>query len=169
MEDTLRYFFSAVFQGFAAIITLGIMFYLYFIDKLRSRTNEIKNNLLVYKPSQTGDDLYKYLEEEGIIKYMKNKLLPIKKDFPSYNNARNLVSLYDSIEAQKGSLSERLKDLFKIARVILITSLISLFCVGYHLWINYALIGFGIFCIVLAIMFFSDLYTFSKEIIDTPL
>jgi len=31
MNTTLLYFYSAVFKGFAAILTLGAMFYLYYI------------------------------------------------------------------------------------------------------------------------------------------
>ncbi len=37
MEETLRYFFSAVFQGFAAIITLGAMYFLYFFDNIKKQ------------------------------------------------------------------------------------------------------------------------------------
>ena len=51
MEDTLRYFFSAVFQGFAAIITLGIMFYLYYLDKFRNRIEDIESIFQGFKPN----------------------------------------------------------------------------------------------------------------------
>lgn len=170
MEDTLRYFFSAVFQGFAAIITLGIMFYLYYLDKLSSKTEKIESRLSNFKP-QIGrghDELLTY-EREGIIEYMKKYLLPIKKDIQAYDWARLQVSLYDSIGEQKQSMSVKMKNLFKIARLILVVSLISLFLVGYYEWLNYILVTFGIACIILAVVFFSQLFTFIKQILDNPM
>ena len=168
MEDTLRYFFSAVFQGFAALITLGIMFYLYYMDKLSGKTEKIESKLLHRKPGIGGEGFTIY-EREGIIEYMKKSLLLIKKDHPAYSYDRVQVSLYDSIEEQKKSSSAKMKGLFKIARVILILSLISLFLVGYYEWLNYILTGSGILCIVISIVFFKDLYAFSKQIIDRPI
>jgi len=168
MEDTLRYFFSAVFQGFAALITLGIMFYLYYMDKLSGKTEKIESKLLPLKPGISGEGFTIY-EREGIIGYMKKSLLPKKKDLPSYDYLRMRVSQYDSIEEQKITSSAKMEGLFKIARVILLLSLISLFLVGYYEWLNYLLTGSGILCIVLSIVFFKDLYAFSKQIMDRPI
>lgn len=45
ISDTLRYFYSAAFQGFAAIVTLGIMFYLYFVQDINNRIKSIEDIL----------------------------------------------------------------------------------------------------------------------------
>ena len=165
MEDTLRYFFSAVFQGFAAIITLGIMFYLYYLDKFRKRVEDIESIFQGFKPnSGTEDNLY--VKEYGLVLYVKNKILPTKVDIPSYDFARNAVSLYVKIVAQKERLNKKLMSLFKLAVFIILTSLISLFCVGYLIWLNNILFFLGILVTLLSFIFFTRLYSFIKDIIE---
>jgi len=142
---------------------------LYYLDKLSIKTEKIESKLSNFKPQLgTNAEVFLTYEREGIIEYMKKHLLPIKKDIPGYDWARLQVSLYDSIGEQKKSMSVKMKNLFKIARLILIVSLISLFLVGYYEWLNYALVAVEITCIILAIVFFSQLFTFSKLILDNP-
>jgi len=170
MEDTLRYFFSAVFQGFAAIITLGIMFYLYYLDKLSNEIKKAEHGLENYIP-KTGKSVEEreLYYKEGFFPYMKKYVLTKITDNPSFTIERQKISRYDSIQEQKESLSTQFKYLFKIARVILIVSLISLFIIGYVKILDYVLLISGATCIILSIIFFTKLFTFSKQIIDNPL
>ena len=171
MEDTLRYFFSAVFQGFAAIITLGIMFYLYYMDKQSRKIDEIEKELLIFKPDRLSDksgEKINYYIEHGIFKYASHFLLPPLIEAKPMHQIVVAMKKYDSIIKQKDSLSKDLKRLFRIATLILIVSLISLFMVGYYLWLNLVLFVIGIFTIVLSAIFFARLFAFSKTIIDAP-
>ena len=162
MGDTLRYFFSAVFQGFAAIITLGIMFYLYYIDKIEKRISEIekalKDEYLVY--SRSEDD--HYIKQNGIVKFFNEKVKAQSKGV----FVVEMLNSHESIMANKKDFNGRIKSLFKIARVILIISLISLFCIEYLVWLDMVLLFIGVLIIILSIIFFSHLFSFIKKIID---
>ena len=171
MEDTLRYFFSSVFQGFAAIITLGIMSYLYYMDKQYKKIEEIEKALLMFKPSgidAEGKERLKYFLDFGIVEYMREYTVKRLAENSEANHVVMRVKKYDSIMAKKNTLSSNLKVLFKIARFILIISLISLFMLGYYNWLNTILAISGVFTIMLSILFFNNLFTFSKKIIDEP-
>ena len=79
MEDTLRYFFSSLFQGFAAIVTLGAMYFLYFFDKIESKKNQVLERLKVFEGME-GASGREYIIRNGIMKYLKEKttkMLPI--------------------------------------------------------------------------------------------
>lgn len=171
MEDTLRYFFSAVFQGFAAIITLGIMFYIYYIDKQSRKIDEIEKKLMIFEPNlQTAnyEEKINYYVEHGIFKYASHYLLPPLIEAKPMHQIVVAMKKYDLIIKQKEFLSKKIKELFKIATLILIVSLVSLFMIGYYQWLSIALFIIGIITILLCIIFFTRLFTFSKSIIDGP-
>ena len=74
MEETLRYYFSAMFQGFAAIIALGAMYFLYFFEKIENQKKEI---ILELKPfAETG--FKDYIQKYGLLN-MLPKLYYLKK------------------------------------------------------------------------------------------
>jgi hypothetical protein len=78
MENTLLYFFSALFQGFAAIITLGSMFYLYFIEHLNEQKAKIEEELKrQFNPQR---DVQNTLIVRGIIEYCRGELPNLKKN-----------------------------------------------------------------------------------------
>ncbi len=71
MEDTLRYYFSAMFQGFAAIIALGAMYFLYFFDKVENQKKEIALKLKGFERIVPGSN--DSILIHGIVKYLKKK------------------------------------------------------------------------------------------------
>ena len=75
-----------VFQGFSAVIALGIMFYLYYLDKLRKSLEDIEAVLNGFRPS-VGSDIDIYIRENGLVKYVKDKILPVKVNIDSYDFA----------------------------------------------------------------------------------
>lgn len=171
MEDTLRYFFSAVFQGFAAIITLGIMFYLYYMDKQSRKIDNIEKELLLFKPNsisdKSGEKIKSYVEH-SIFEYATCYLLPSLVEANPTHQIVVAMKKYDLIIKQKKLLSGQLKGLFKIATLILIVSLVSLFMVGYYKWLTVVLFIIGIITILLSTIFFTLLFRFSKTVIDGP-
>lgn len=167
MEDTLRYFFSAVFQGFAAVITLGIMFYLYYMDRINKKLEEIESSFSGFE-SSPGSDNDLYIKEHGLVSFVKEKLLPLKLNVPTYDNFRRLVAMYDDKINQKEKLKTKLLVLFKLAVSIILISLISLFCVGYYSWANTMLFISGLVCLFLSVLFFNRLFTFIKDVISKP-
>jgi hypothetical protein len=167
MVDTLRYFFSSVFQGYAAITTLGIMFYLYYLDKVRKSLEDIESSFSGYKPSSGTEEDF-YVKEHGLTLFVKNKVLPLKVNIPAYDYVRQLVALYEEKIEHKDSFNRKLLRLFKIAVLILLVFLISLFCIGYYEWLNNILFFSGILDILLSFVFFVMLYSFIKDIINRP-
>ena len=171
MEDTLRYFFSAVFQGFAAIVTLGIMFYLYYMDKQSRKLDDIEKALSVFKPDRltnNSEEKINYYVEYGIFEYANKFLLPPLVGKKPTHQIVITLNRYNIIVKQNKLLSDQLKKLFKIAILILILSLLSLFTVGYFHSLNIILFIIGIIIIVLSVIFFTFLFKFSKIIIDGP-
>lgn len=171
MEDTLRYFFSAVFQGFSALITLGIMFYLYYLDRQTRKIDEIEKDLMIFKPdrlSPGSEEKIKYYIENGIFIYTKKYLLPPLVEANPNHQIVVGIKRYDSIVKQKIILSDSLLVLFKIATLTLVVSIISLFMIGYYSWLSTILFFIGIVIIALCLVFFNKLFAFSKTIINTP-
>ena len=160
MEDTLRYFFSAVFQGFAAIITLGAMYFLYFFERIELSKKNIIDKLTPYE-NETG---YKdYIIQNGVIEYLKNILLPKKVDNPAYEMPRKLLKKYEALTATELKIKSYLPQLLRGTISILILSLISLFLIGYNNILNYCLAVVGIVVIILSIKY---LFMIKKVILE---
>jgi hypothetical protein len=100
--------------------------------------------------------------------YVKNKILPTKVDVQAYDYARRAVALYEKMVKQKEGLNKKLMFLFKIAVLIILTSLTSLFCVDYFIWLNNILFFLGILNILLSFIFFTKLFSVIKVIIENP-
>jgi len=147
MEDTLRYYFSTLFQGFAAVITLGAMYFLYFFDRIESQKKEIIGKLNIHYTNTERE----FILIHGIVDYVKQKLLPLKKDIPQYDYERTLVNKFDSLLAVNTNIQNYLPKLLKQTISILIISLVSLFIVGYNIYLNYALVLVGVVCLFLSI------------------
>lgn len=167
MEDTLRYFFSAVFQGFAAVISIGIMFYLYYMDRINKKIEEIENSLIGFRSSRLSEeDLF--IQEHGLISFIKEKILPKKANLTGFDSTRHLIEIYDGIKSRNEKLKTKLIALFKLAISIILISLLSLFCIGYYSWINRILFLSGLTSILLSFVFFYRLFSFIKDIIGKP-
>lgn len=149
MEDTLRYYFSAMFQGFAAIITLGAMYFIYFFDKIESKKDNIIDKLKPYAETEIANR--DFTIRNGIIECVKQKVLPLKKDIPQYDTARYLVSKYDALIESENNVKKYLSIMLRKTTTILILSLSSLFIIGYNDYLNYSLIFVGIISLILSI------------------
>ncbi len=160
MEDTLRYFFSVIFQGFAAIITLGAMYFLFFFEKNENQKKIILYELEKYKDVVPGQTEFIILN--GIVEYIKQKVLPIKKG-AAYDTLRELMKKYNLLLETESKIKNYLPSLLKGTISILILSFISLFLVGYYNYLNYFLFIIGIIVIFLSIKY---LLRIKKIIID---
>jgi len=63
MEDTLRYFFSAVFQGMAAVITIGAVFVVFKFEEVNRTLTDRFNDLLerVRRLSSVGISIFQVI------------------------------------------------------------------------------------------------------------
>lgn len=156
MEDTLRYFFSAIFQSIAAILTLGAMFYMNYNDKTKTRINElIKETSRIYQPA--GSEILNEVLKSNIIEVMREHYLPLHKDQQSYNFHRLIVEEYKSITKKLEEIKNLSPSLIILGILLLIFSSVGLFFVGYNVKLNELLFLFGILILVMTCTFLMNL------------
>lgn len=154
MEDTLRYFFSAVFQGFAAILTLGTMYYLYFNDRanryedlnyrdMKIILDRIKGD---YPDTVTDDKAYKFATS-----YIENNRDGNDEDCLLLEE---LVKDLKAIDNDQKEVQILVPTIIKKSIEILAISLTALFTVGYFSLVNYVLFLIGIYIILQALTYF---------------
>jgi hypothetical protein len=149
ITDTLRYFYSAVFQGFAAIIALGSMFYLYFKQSIENKKDDLKNRM----KNQFSVHETRNISQKGIIKYSEDYVKSRKgtndivADF-----LRIFLDEYDKQSEKIKVVETGIPKILKNTILILIFSIISLFLVGYNYCLNIVLILAGIILIVYSII-----------------
>lgn len=151
METTLQYFFSALFQGFAAVIALGSMFYLYFLQYFNSMKGNIENEL---KRQYNQDrNILNDIYIKGIIEYCREELRTKEEDIINLrlNTMRELLKNYDNLCNFYDNVKELIPKLLNTSVIILIVSLVSLFLMGYNSLLNYFLFILGIILIGLSI------------------
>ena len=163
MEETLRYFYSAVFQGIAAIISLGSMFFIYYFDKIENQKKVIRNNLgeRFISLSPEGKVI---LNKKGIIEFTKQHIENNKND---KNNVLFEIKIkeYRQLE-EKEKIKDHIPSFLKLAITILVLSLISLFLIGYSIYLNYLLIFVCIITIIITIMYLKQLLNMIFTILD---
>jgi len=150
MVDTLRYFFSAVFQGFAAIITLGSMFYISYFDKIDTKKKKITDEAArQYHPPNEQSKLQ--ILEVGIIQVIKKELLPkLENDLKRDSYWNGLVSQFEVLNEKEISIKKDIPKVLYLNLVILLISVIALFLIGYHPTLNWILFIVGIIVIILS-------------------
>jgi hypothetical protein len=151
MEDTLRYFFSATFQGVAAIISLGAMFFIYYLDKIDKKKLEIEKFLVKqFNPSYTD----KEISEMGIINYTKQHLHKYE-DVEKPEKQTVFKNKLNELEQINANIITHLPNILRLSISILLISLLSLFTIGYNSFIDLSLFIIGIELIILSVFFFN--------------
>jgi type III secretory pathway component EscR len=163
MEDTLRYFFSAVFQGIAAIIALGSMFFIYYLDKIENQKMKIRNYLTgkFHTSSLEGN---KTFINKGIIEYTKQHIVNYKNDKKNVI-FENQLEEYKHLR-RKEKIRDQIPSFLKLAISILVISLISLFLVGYYCYLNFFLIFVGVIVIIMTFIYLRQLLKLIIQILD---
>lgn len=159
--DTLRWFFSSVFQGFAAIITLGAMFYLYFFEKSERHKSDQENRIWqIFKRIYTSIEINPVIYKKGFVNYLVNDFLP-EHEKETGNNALNsikeLTELYTQLEEREILLKDYVYRLLKKSVVILSISIIALLLIGFNMYINIALLPIAGVTVILSLLHFNKL------------
>jgi ABC-type multidrug transport system fused ATPase/permease subunit len=152
-SDTLRYFYSAILQGFAAIIALGGMFYVYYKQNIVNRKNEILKEYKNYF-NMNIQHVRASIEIKGIHSYVLDDLEAHKGNLETNDRLKALKLLsseYEKISEKEKSIYDNLTKLTKKIVVILIISMFGLFFVGYHRSVDFVLIVVGFLLILLSI------------------
>ena len=159
MVDTLRYFFSAIFQGMAALFTLGSMFYISFLEKLENGKKDINNR---------ADKYFHPADHEGVsgtvtkstIEYIIEIYIPrvISKGNAVDKALSSLESEYKTLTGKEKLIKQKIKPIILDAIIILLISMICLFTVGYSEFLNYCNFIAGSILIFFILYFFVKLY-----------
>lgn len=164
MEDTLRYFFSAIFQGIAAILTLGAMFYMNYQDKAKSRIDELVNFTRTFY--SIPSEYRKVHSKSNIVEILKTHYENEKKDREIFYTAYEVINEYDGITSKLQDIKNIIPFLLVKGITLLIISSISLFAVGYHEYLNFVLFGTGLYSLFLIYKFLQNLEQIIVKSID---
>jgi len=164
MEDTLRYFFSAVFQGFAALIALGAMFYLYFKELSINRTNQIEKELRKFLNVHNNLNIDAKIDSQGIELYTDNHL-DRNNQFDRREIVVKLNANYKSIKQKINRVENILPFILRNTFIILITSIFSLLLTGYYCVINYILLIIGAIIVIFSIITLIKMKNFILDIL----
>ena len=164
MEDTLRYFFSALFQGFAALIALGAMFYLYFKELSINRMNQIEKELRKFINVLNNLNVDAKIDSQGIELYTDNHLEK-NNQFDRREIVIKLNANYKSIKKKINGVENILPFILRNTFIILITSIISLLLIGYHCLINYMLLIIGVIIVIFSIITLIKMKSFIIDIL----
>lgn len=166
MNSTLLYFFSAVFQGFAAIITLGSMFYLYYINKFYDKYEWILNELRRQFIDQRA--VMNEIESKGVILYCKEHVENVKKNNwdsdTSYIQTR--LNEYDILQNKHNLIKKYVPSILYLTMIILVVSLVSLFLIDISNRLNKILFWIGVMTGILSIVDFMIIIRLIKQIIE---
>lgn len=164
MEDTLRYFYSALFQGIATIITLGSMFYLYFLLSINFRKREIVLNLMSLHEIENRRVLRNLLGE-GVVNYVRAELVRgIMGE--GTDAAEALIDEYDSLNNKSKEIKTRTRPILVRSMIILILSLGSLISVGHYNLLNQFLFIFAVILVLFTIIYFKSILNLAFIILD---
>jgi hypothetical protein len=164
-HETLRYFYSAMFQGFAAIITLGSMFYLYFSQNINNTIRNIEERLYNHCIRHWNDP--DAIETRGLREFSKFQL---DEHVESINiSTTNLKKLYEELEGldeRKIKVKNRLPNILYLSMVILIVSMVSLFFVNNNILSTLILFWIGVGLIIFSVFYLFKVVKFILLILD---
>lgn len=159
--ETLRYFFSAIFQGIAAILTLGAMFYMNYLDRARNRINDLEIKARISQSDLLSEDIQTSTRNiiELIWERVDSRTNQKGKKIAGYDDMKSIYDQYVLLTSKEKYLKENLPGLVKKGIFLLVLSSISLFLVGLNCYLNYLLYLFGIVCIIYTIIYLMNLKT----------
>ena len=164
MEDTLRYFFSAIFQGIAAILTLGAMFYTYFLDKARSRISELEKDAWKQYPPNDPEVLEMFYHKNIIEVLIEDERT---KYIHPYDVFRvKIIDEFKAINQTLNKIKNMIPYLLIKGILLLVISSTALFAVGYGEILNWILFYAGILTLIITYSFIITLYNLILSALD---
>jgi len=153
METAMLYFFSAIFQGFAALLTLGVMFYLYYMNKVNENIMWIESELR--RQFNASKDLINKIELITFVEYCRKEYVSKLGEAKASEwdlFIKTKVDEYDKINKKKEKIRKKIPIILYMTISILIVSMISLLGIGYLKGESNILFGIGIFTVIISII-----------------
>jgi len=149
----MLYFFSAIFQGFAALLTLGVMFYLYYMNKVNENIMWIESELR--RQFNASKDLINKIELITFVEYCRKEYVSKLGEAKASEwdlFIKTKVDEYDKINKKKEKIRKKIPIILYMTISILIVSMISLLGIGYLKGESNILFGIGIFTVIISII-----------------
>ena len=143
-----------MFQGFAALIALGAMFFLYFKQGVENEKTRIEESLLHYY-NVNDRNTRAEIDRDGIITFAQRQITPFlsQRSLPLRVEAqRILLDRYNSITHSLIEIQQKIPTILRDTIIILSISLTALFLVGYHKIGDMVLTLVGLILIVFSIL-----------------
>lgn len=142
--ETLYYFYSAIFQGFAAMFTLILMFVIYYFEKSDRRRYYYEQELEKTAKSMFS---FNYINDEinkgkGLYEFIKEIIN--KRDIEQDKKLHVLIDACDKLNYQETFVKRQLVYILSLSFVILLSSIILLYLIdiinkNYYLSFYFAL------------------------------
>jgi hypothetical protein len=153
-QETLRYFYSSVFQGFAALFTLAGMFYIYFSQNMLSWLDNLSGKVEVLVVEAFGSRVAanKALQGMDPIAYVENQ---IGFDKGSWANVIPHCNEYRKVQYGFNGIKKYLYYLLPLSAFILILSLFALFIIKLNnsKAIDYIVFESGVLVVILSCVY----------------
>lgn len=169
--ETLKYFFSSIFQGFAALLALGAMFYLYFFERIEREQDSIIKKLEIEferkKTSLEYDTTFfmdTWVASKGVYSLAKKIVGEFKND-PMYMAMNTLINRYEDTLRREKNFRKGIPILVGLNFIILIASLTALFNVDYSHSNNSQAYYFALILLFICIIYFGYLQFIMLRII----
>jgi len=164
-KDSLRYFFSSTFQGFAAIFTLGSMFYIFYSERVYNAMNGITSKLesIISKNGLILNDEDSMSVTTYGIHYFIEQVLKKRDGFnkhPSYKSIDAASTFYFEIKYKHYRLKIKLTFFIIISTFILLFSLFSLLIIDLNDFYNDIASINAIYLLILSIIYLFILVSF---------
>ncbi len=168
-QDTLRYFYSSVFQGFAALFSLGGMFYIYFSQSMTNRLQDLRERVrqhVRHLIGATGGE-HMVLIDRNPIEYIENHVDVEKSKDGAWLTVFSLALEYRTQQRQVSEFKKYMYWLLPLSTVILVMSLFGLFFIKLYdsETVNYIVFGIGILTLVVSCIYFYFLFKMVKDIL----
>jgi len=139
--DTLRYFFSSVFQGYAAIFALGGMFYIYNSDKIDTKLTKLEDkaefmiqSYHLYSNNPLTDQLY--ITTHGVFQYVKDNIINEPngkfKGYACYEYLEKSMLIHQLLRTSVKKVQKTQFHLMKLSIVFLFVSLFTLLFIQFN-------------------------------------
>ena len=151
MEDTLRYFFSAMFQGFAALIALGAMFYLYYKEINYNKLNRLEEKIKYLLNPNNSSEVDAEIVTVGFAQYTDN-FLNNHPNWNRYTSTKNLFDTFNSLKKKIDEIESKLPTILKFTITILIASITLLFLVDLNNTVDIIILILGVVLTIFSIV-----------------
>jgi len=139
LADTLRYFYSAVFQGFAALISVGLFVFFFRMQQISNKMHSIENEILNLLQNSYAGAYSNYIKNYTNFYDYCCLLLQDKYEIATSftEKIHDKVILYISLKLDQDTRMGKIKWTIISSSIVLIMSIIMLLFIDRMIYLSY--------------------------------